>query len=71
MPALTTWVIMLKRRDQPKRHRARLQAKREAPEVGVRIEVTDDDGTKVSAIIVGSPHYDPPLGQYTMEADEL
>jgi len=37
----------------------------------VRIEVTDDDGTKVSAIIVGSPHYDPPLGQYTMEADEL
>jgi hypothetical protein len=62
---------MLKRRDQPKRHRARLQAKREVPEVGVRIEVTDDDGTKVNAIIVGSPHCYPPLGQYTMETDEL
>jgi hypothetical protein len=71
MPPLTTWVIMLKRRDQPKRNRARLQAKREVPEVGVPIEVTDDDGTKVHAIIVGSPRYDPPIGQYTMEADEL
>jgi hypothetical protein len=62
---------MLKRREQPKRHRARLQAKRQVPNVGEPIEVTDDDGTKVRAIIVGSPRYDPTLGQYTMEADEV
>jgi hypothetical protein len=71
MPPLTTWVIMLKRLGQQKRHRARLQAKREVPQIGDPISVTDDDGSKVRAIIVGSLRYDPPLGRYTVDADEV
>jgi hypothetical protein len=75
MLAMTTWTIMLKRQGEQKRHQARVQAKRELPRVGDPIKVTDDDGTKVPAIIVGSPHYDPPrtiaLGRYTINADEV
>jgi hypothetical protein len=75
MLAMTTWTIMLKRQGQQKRHQARVQAKRELPQVGDPIKVTDDDGAKVFAIIVGSPRYDPPqpvaLGRYTINADEV
>ena len=74
VPPLTTWVIMLKRRGQEKRRRARVLAKREQPRIGDLIQVIDDDGTKVRAIIVGSPRYYPPdsflLGRYIVEADE-
>jgi hypothetical protein len=74
-PPLTTWVIMLKRLGQQKRQQARLQAKRELPQPGDPILVTEDDGTKVHAIIVRSPRYDPPrtsvLGRYTVNADEV
>jgi len=65
---------MLKRKGQEKRHRARVLAKREEPRLGDIIQVTDDDGTKVHAIIVGSPRYNAPdsviLGWYLVEADE-
>jgi hypothetical protein len=74
-PPLTTWVIMLKRLGDENRRRARLQAKRERPLTGDPISVTEDDGTKVSAMIVGSPRYIPPakdsLGCYTVDADEV
>jgi hypothetical protein len=74
-PLLTTWVIMLKRLGNENRQRARLQAKRERPLTGDPISVTEDDGTKVSAVIVGSPRYIPPgngsLGCYTVDADEI
>ena len=72
---LTTWVIMLKRLGDKNRHRARLQAKRERPQAGDPISVTEDDDTKVSAVIVGSPRYVPPskdsLGSYAVNADEV
>jgi hypothetical protein len=74
-PPLTTWIIMLKRLGEQKRQQARLQARRELPQTGDPILVTEDDGTKVHAIIVRSPHYDPPrtsvLGRYTVNADEV
>jgi hypothetical protein len=74
-PPLTTWVIMLKRLGEQKRQQARMQAKRELPQPGDPILVTEDDGTKVHAIIVRSPQYDPPrtsvLGRYTVNADEV
>jgi ribosomal protein S3AE len=74
VPPLTTWVIMLKRKGQQKRERARALAKRETPRLGDIVDVTDDDGTKVRAIIVGSPRYNPPdssaLGWYMVEVDE-
>jgi hypothetical protein len=74
-PPLTTWVIMLKRLGEEKRHRARLQAKRQTPQKGDPISVIEDDGTKISAVIVGSPRYIPPgkasLGSYTVDADEV
>jgi hypothetical protein len=74
IPPLTTWVIMLKRRGNQKRHRARSLAKREIPRAGDIVEVTDDDGTKLRAIVVGFPRYYPPdaavLGWYIVEADE-
>jgi hypothetical protein len=64
---------MLKRKEQQTRRRARMPAKRDIPRVGDIIAVTDD-GTKVRAIIVGSPRYTPPdaavLGWYMVEADE-
>jgi hypothetical protein len=66
---------MLKRLGQQKRQQARLQAKREIPQLGDPILVTEDDGTKVHAIIVRLPRYDPPrtgvLGRYTVNADEV
>jgi hypothetical protein len=72
---LTTWIIMLKRHGDERRHRARLQAKRETPLTGDPITVTEDDGTKVSAVIVGSSRFVPSgkdsLGSYTVDADEL
>jgi hypothetical protein len=43
----------------------------ERPQIGDPISVTDDDGSKVRAIIVGSLRYDPPLGRYTVDADEV
>jgi hypothetical protein len=74
VPPLTTWVIMLKRRGQQTRQRARVLAKREEPRVGDIVEVTDDDGTKLRAFVVSSPRYNPPsgavLGWYMVEADE-
>jgi hypothetical protein len=37
--------------------------------------VIEDDGTKVSAVIMGSPHFIPPgndlLGSYPVDADEV
>ena len=49
-------------------------AKREIPRAGDIVEVTDDDGAKVRAIVVGFPRYYPPdtavLGWYIVEADE-
>jgi hypothetical protein len=75
MLAMTLWTIMLRRQGQQKRHQARAQANRDLPQVGDTIKVVDDDGTKVLAIIVGSPHYHPPrataLGRYTINADEV
>jgi hypothetical protein len=76
MPALTTWVIMLKRRNQLKRHQARPQAKREVPLLGETIKVTDDDGAQVLATVVASPRYDPPtkadaMARYIIDADEV
>ena len=74
-PPLTTWLIMLRRLGEQKRQQARLQAKRELPQTGDPILVTEDDGTKVHAIIVRSPRYDPPrtsvLGRYTVNVDEV
>jgi hypothetical protein len=71
---LTTWVIMLKRKGHQKRQPARSLAKREIPRTGDMIEVTDDDGTKVRAIVVGFPRHYPAdtaiLGRYVVEADE-
>jgi hypothetical protein len=74
-PPLTTWVIMLTRLGSETRHKARLQAKRQRPLTGDPIAVIEDDGTKVSAVVVGSPRYVPPekasLGSYTVDADEV
>jgi hypothetical protein len=74
-PPLTTWVIMLKRLGNEKRHRTRLQARRQRPLTGDPISVIEDDGTKVTAVIVGSPRFTPPgkdsLGSYAMDADEV
>ena len=69
------WVIMLKRRGEEKRRRGRLQAKRDIPRTGDPISVTEDDGTRVRGVIVGTPHYKPSdknsLASYTVDADEI
>jgi hypothetical protein len=66
---------MLRRQGEQKRHKARAQANRDLPQFGNPINVVDDDGTKVLAIIVGSPRYYPPravtLGRYTINVDEV